>query len=109
MATHEIVVCTPRAKRIFYPVSLLAWVNFMAAFVSYFALGGAVGQRGYAKDGHYFLYKNGAPGYFTEVSQRVWQACNYHEWSVIIGLGLLVLVFVIFLITGEIKLVKIAR
>ena len=91
-----------RAKFLFIPAFIFAFVNF-AVFISIDIYLGGDALNGYAKDGHYFLGSHGA---YTEVSRFVWTYSYWHTISVIVGHGSVFLLAAVFLITGEMVLEK---
>ena len=91
-----------RAKLIFIPVFILAFVNFFVfIFVDIYLGGDAL--NGYARDGHYFLCSHGR---YTEVSQTVWTYSHWHAISVIITHASVFVLAVIFMNTGDMTLEK---
>ena len=91
-----------KAKFIFIPVFILAFVNF-AVFITIDIYLGGDALNGYAKDGHYFLCSHGR---YTEVSGAVWTYSYYHAISMwITHLSVFVLA-ALFLYTGDMALEK---
>lgn len=88
-----------RAKRVVYPTSMLAFVNFIAFLGGSMYLGGDA-LNGYIQAGHHFLC---AHGHCTEVSSSIW---HYSYWHGVTALGGIFLVFAevaLFLNTGDIE------
>jgi hypothetical protein len=91
-----------RAKFIFIPVFVLAFVNFASFwFIAVYIGGDAI--NGYAKDGHYFLASHGR---FTEVSSAVWTYSYYHTISTWVTHASVFILLAIFLNTGDMAIKK---
>ena len=91
-----------RAKRTFVPAFVLAISNF-AVFIALDIYLGGDALNGYAREGHYFLCSHGR---YTEVARAVWIYSYWHTTSIFVTHGLVFLLAVIFLCTGEMTVEK---
>jgi hypothetical protein len=91
-----------RAKLMFVPAFILAFVNF-AVFIAMAIYLGGDALNGYARDGHYFLCSHGKN---TEVTRVVRTYSYWHTISVFVTQGLVFVLAAILLNTGEMVVEK---
>jgi hypothetical protein len=78
-----------RSKYVLGFTTALAAANGLAGLIRQLKLGGGT-NHGFVRDGHYFLCVIG--GACTEVTQKVWKFCHWHDLSIS---GTTLLVFIV--------------
>ncbi len=87
-----------RAKWVFYPTFVLAWVNLFSFIVISLYIGGDA-INGYVSAGKYFVCAHGG---CTQVSPEIWCYSYWHATTAMLGILLVFSEAALFINTGDI-------